>query len=293
MTNLAVLVVALLVLISPASVDAQPRHSVGQIIRDIRYCMDSGQPQRLDLLYPTVTFGEPRPVVLWVHGGTWVAGSKDNAVHIRYVRALRHAGFIVAAMNYALAPARKFPAQTQDLTCGIRFLRAKAYQYGIDTQHVGVMGGSAGGHLVQMLGVNDGSAIFDDGGYTNYSSSVQAVASLWGVSDLTRRDLDAHDESELPGIFGSYSHWAAASPVTYLRSGLPPFLLVHGNRDADVPVSQSKRMYRALLAHNDPATLIIVHNGGHGLVPTGGPDSPTRDAVATRIAAFFRSAFAH
>ena len=139
-----------------------------------------------------------------------------------------------------------------------------------------------------MLGVNDGSRIFDDGGYPNYSSDVQAVVSLWGVSDLTRRDLGAGDERKLPSIFGKFSKWAAASPIHYVRPGLPPFLLVHGNRDTDVPVSQSKRMYRALAAEKVPATLIVVNNGEHGLVPAGGADSPSVATVISRVVTFFK-----
>jgi acetyl esterase/lipase len=283
----------LLAMGSPAVAAGPPQHAVGQVISNITYCRDGSEPQTLDILYPKIKVTYPRPVVLWVHGGTWIAGSKDNAARIVYVQALRRAGFIVAAMNYALAPHKKFPAQTQDLTCGIRFLRAKARQYGIDAAHVGVMGGSAGGHLVQMLGVNNGSHIFNGGGYANYSSDVQAVVSLWGVSDLTRRDLDASDEATLPGVFGKFSLWAAASPIKYVRAGLPPFLLVHGNRDTDVPVRQSKRMYRTLLAAKVPATLVVVQNAGHGLVPAGGTDSPSVSAVESQIVTFFKSAFKH
>lgn len=281
----------LLALGSPAVAAGPPQHAVGQVITNIDYCRDGSDLQTLDILYPKIKVTYPRPVVLWVHGGTWIAGSKDNAASIVYVQALRRAGFIVAAMNYSLAPGKKFPAQTQDLTCGIRFLRSKAWQYGIDAAHVGVMGGSAGGHLAQMLGVNDGSRTFVDGGYPNYSADVQAVASLWGVSDLTLRNLDASDEAQLPGIFGKFSKWAAASPIKYVRAGLPPFLFVHGNRDADVPVSQSKRMYRALLAAHVPATLLVIHNAGHGLVPAGGLVSPSVSTVESRIVTFFKWAF--
>ena len=270
-----------------------PQHAVGQVISNVTYCTDAGVPQKLDLLYPKISVTYPRPVVLWVHGGTWIGGSKDNGASIVYVQGLRRAGFIVASMNYSLAPAHRFPAQTQDLTCGIRFLRANAGQYGIDSAHVGAMGGSAGGHLVQMLGVNDGSRIFDDGGYPNYSSDVQAVVSLWGVSDLTQRNLGDGDENKLPSIFGKFSKWAAASPIHYVRPGLPPFLLVHGNRDTDVPVSQSKRMYRALVAEKVPATLIVVNHGEHGLRPAGGADSPSVATVISRVVTFFKWSFKH
>lgn len=276
---------------APAFADGGPGFPVGSITRDVTYCKDSGIPQKLDLLYPTINVSYPRATVLWVHGGTWSSGSKDDATSSAFVQGLRRGGFIVASMNYALAPAHKFPAQTQDLTCGVRFLRAKAAQYGVDSNHIGTMGGSAGGHLVQMLGVNNGSRIFVDGGYPNFSSSVQAVVSLWGVSDLTRKDLAPGDMRMLPSIFGMESKWAAASPISYVRQGLPPFLFVHGKNDSDVPISQSKRMYRALLAQSVPATIVPVQNGEHGLRPSGGPISPSIRTLVGRVVDFFTWAF--
>jgi dipeptidyl aminopeptidase/acylaminoacyl peptidase len=178
-----------------------------------------------------------------------------------------------------------------DLTCAIRFLRAKATRFGVDTERVGVVGGSAGGHLAQMVGVNNGSRAFDGGGYTNERSDVQAVVSLWGVSDLTRNDLGPSDRQKLPSVFGKARRWAAASPVHYVRAGLPPFLLVHGSRDSDVPVAQSKRMFRALQAVNVPATLVVVRNAEHRLKPVGGYISPSEGSVVDQVANFFTWAF--
>lgn len=286
-------VAVLLAFGSPAVADGPPSHPVGQTILNVTYCRQVGVAQELDLLYPTVSVTYPRPVVLWVHGGTWVHGNKNGSSKLPYIRRLRHAGFIVAPINYDLAPASKYPAQTQDLTCGIRFLRAKASQFGIDPDHIGAMGGSAGGHLVQMLGVSTGESQFVSRGYPHYSSDVQAVASLWGVSDLTRHDLGPNDQAKLPEIFGKPSTWAAASPIHYVRAGLPPFLLVHGQEDTDVPVAQSKRMYRALLRVGVPATLVVVKDAEHQLKPAGGSPSPSVNAVATRVVEFFRSTFKH
>jgi acetyl esterase/lipase len=278
---------------SPASAAGVSAHAVGQVISNVTYCLDGNSAQRLDLLYPTINVTFPRPVIIWMHGGTWVSGGKEDAYSDPYVQGLRNAGFIVASLNYLLAPARKFPAQTRDLTCGIRYLRSTAARYGIDPDLFGAMGGSAGGHLAQMLGVNDGGRLFDGGGYPGYRSDVQAVASLWGVSDLTRHDLGPADMQKLPSIFGKSSRWAAASPMTYVRADLPPFLLVHGNRDSDVPVSQSKRMYHALQAAGVPSTLVVVKNAEHRLNPAGGSISPSQSAVVSRVVTFFRWALRH
>ena len=263
------------------------------MIRDVAYCHDDWGSQKLDLLYPTVSVTFPRPVVLWVHGGTWVTGDRSDAYSNSFVAGLRHAGFIVATLDFSQAPAHPFPAAQHDLTCGVRFLRAKAAQYGVDAADIGAMGGSSGGHLVQMLGVDDGSAEFVDRGYLNFSSDVQAVASLWGVSDLTRGDLGPGDQKKLPSIFGDASTWAAASPIHYVRPGLPPFLFVHGNLDTDVPPQQSKRMNRALLAEGVTSSVIIVAHAEHRLKPAGGAISPALGTVVNDVVSFFQHALVH
>src|SRR5262249_2762151 len=150
-------------------------------------------------------------------------GDKIGAATDRNAVALRSRGFMVAGINYSLAPAHPFPAQIQDLTCGVRFLRSKSAQYGIDPNRIGAMGVSAGGHLAAMLGVDNGSSMFVDGGYPHESSKVQAVAALWGVHDLTLHDRASYDEVQLPRIFGPKPRWASESPISYVRPGLPPF----------------------------------------------------------------------
>jgi acetyl esterase/lipase len=290
MSRQVLLITGLLLLPAAGSASAASATSshTGQVIQGITYCRnDDGQPQKLDLLYPTVRVTYPRPVVLWVHGGTWVKGNRFDAYSNLFVRGLRRAGFIVATMDYSLAPAHRFPAAAHDLTCGVRSLRARASSYAIDPSNIGAMGGSAGGHLVEMLGVDDGSAEFIDHGYPNYSSDVQAVAALWGVSDLTQNDLGPTDRRMLPRIFGDSSKWAAASPISYVRPGLPPFLFVHGSRDTDVPPRQSKRMSRKLIAQGVSSKVIIVAHAEHRLKPSGGAISPPLGTVINDVVSFF------
>ncbi len=270
---------------STTTVEAQS----GGVFRDITYCLESGQPLKLDLYQPTNGAGGPHPIVLWIHGGTWMFGDKSDARSDPVVDMLRARGIAVAAINYALAPTYRFPAQIQDLTCGVRFLRAHASKYGIDRAHIGALGMSAGGHLSGMLGVDDGSSMFVGGGYANWSSAVQAVADLWGVNDLTQHNLAPGDERVLPQIFGPQRRWASESPITYVRAGLPPFLLIHGDHDTDVPIRQSRSMYKALAAAGDPATFTVVHNAGHSLAPTGGTMSPSIGTVRKEIVSWFKA----
>jgi acetyl esterase/lipase len=283
---------ALLAVGPSVSADTPPgKHPVGDVLRDVRYCFDAGDPLKLDLLYPTKSgFAPPYTVVMWVHGGTWVSGSKEFSKPKPYITGLTDAGFVVASMNYSLAPQKKFPAGLQDLTCGVRFLRKQAETYDLNPDRIGAMGGSAGGHLVGMMGVNDGSHIFKDGGLPHFSSNVQAVAALWGVFDLMEGDLGKGDTNKLPSIFGSdTSKWPSYSPRHYVRPGLPPFLLVHGNQDTDVPIRQAKRFARALRNAEDPVDTVWVRHAEHQLTPSGGAIDPGWTTLVHTIVDFFKT----
>jgi len=262
-------------------------HPTGSILKGITYCRDGKSALLLDLYYPTKARYHHAPVVLWIHGGTWMFGSRSEAARDRQVALLRSAGFAVAAIDYTLAPAHRFPDQIQDLTCGVRYLRFNHRDLALDPGRIAAMGVSAGGHLAAMLAVEDGSSYFVSGGYAGVPSRVQAVAALYGVHDLTLRDLASYDERVLPEIFGAFRSWRAASPRYHVRAGLPPFLLIHGDHDTDVPPIQSRVMARSLRLAGGSERLIIVRNAGHGLIPTGGVMSPSRGAIRQDVVDFF------
>lgn len=247
---------------------------------DIVYCSPGGEAQKLDLYYPSST--HPWPAVVYVHGGGWTSGSKGDL--LPEVEALREAGFLVASINYRLAPQHQFPAMIEDVKCAVRFLRAHAPLLGLDASRIGAIGGSAGGHLVGLLGTTDSASGFDTGEWLDQSSRVQAVADMWGPADLT-----VPFAGNLVGagqVFGGFDA-ALASPVTYVTPEDPPFLLVHGAQDPLVPASQSERFYYVLRQANVPADLLLVENAGHSLVPTGGTPNPSRQEVISRVVAFF------
>jgi acetyl esterase/lipase len=280
---------ALTLLLGPpagAAASSNP-HPAGSVIDGVTYCHDGSTALLLDLYYPTTIRYAHAPVVMWIHGGTWMHGSRSSAAADQQVAQLRANGFAVAAMDYTLAPAHRFPDQIQDLTCGVRYLRSNHRSLALDPSRFGALGVSAGGHLAAMLGVDEGSGYFVSGGFAGVSSGVQAVAALWGVHDLTLRDLADYDEKVLPDIFGAYWRWKAASPRYHVEAGQPPFLLVHGDKDTDVPMIQSKVMATSLRVAGVPEQLVIVHNAGHGLASAGGVMSPTRAQVRQDVVNFF------
>ncbi len=270
----------------PLAIDTRP----GAANKDVTYCTPGGIAQKMNIFYPKKTSDAGMPIAVYVHGGGWTSGDKDNGAGIPDMPELLARGYIVASLDYRLAPQYKFPAQIVDVKCAIRHLRVYASIYKLDSNRIGVWGGSAGGHLVEMLGVTDKDAGFDVGQYLDQSSRVQAVVDMFGPSDLPRL-LTADAPVVGRQVFGASSAddpvLIKASPVTYISPNDPPFLILQGDKDTTVPPEQSQILYDRLRAAGVPATLVIVKNAGHGFTPVGGAISPSRAELTQKIVNFF------
>jgi acetyl esterase/lipase len=260
--------------------------------RGVVYCTNAGVPLSMDI-YPSQVGTAPTPAVLYVHGGGWEHGSASlGGINASIEQMLTQRGILVAAVNYRLAPQYLWPAQIDDVKCAVRYLRANAHQYGIDPTRIGAWGGSAGGHLVSMLGTAGPNAGFDTGQYSQQSSSLQAVVDMFGPADLTAGGWGPAATSVIEQVFGvapgqDNAALAQASPVTYIQPNDPPFLIFQGTRDAVVPPSQSQQLASRLQAAGVSATLVMVRNGGHGFAPTGGAISPTLPEITQTAVDFF------
>jgi acetyl esterase/lipase len=257
----------------------------GRIQADVTYCTVDGTQLKMDLYFPKAAQGL-LPAVAYVHGGGWIKGDKAEPGALLDFPALLDAGFILASLNYRLGPQYKFPDMIEDVKCAIRYLRANAGQLHLDPNRIGAEGASAGGHLVSLLGVAGSSAGFDVGQYADQSSGVQAVADLFGPEDLPAFFATAFPNLRT-AVFGSFD-LAKASPVTYVRRGDPPFLILHGDADHVVPFEQSSELDATLTAAGVDATLITVHNGPHGL--TAPDETPARADLTALIVKFFEKA---
>ena len=272
MTGSVVIHVVFIVALSVSrGVPALPR------LANIPYC----NGMVLDI-YPSAQPG-PRPAVVYSHGGAWRSGNKEEGYALQQLAAtLTLRGITFVSLDYRLAPAHLFPAQIEDVKCAIRFLRAHAEQYQVDSLRIGVIGNSAGGHLAALAGLTDTQAGFDTGAYLAFASSVQALVNLWGPSDLTQLDDPA-----LHAIFGpTEDDLRRASPISYLSADDPPVLTVHGDLDPTVPVTQSLVFHEALLAQGISSQLLVVHNAGHALVAVGGPLDPALEMINATIVDF-------
>lgn len=137
---------------------------------------------KMDILQPKAK--EKLPAIVFVTGGGFINANKDNGIQLRMH--LAEAGYVVASIQYRVAPTAKFPQPLEDVKASIRYLKAHADQFGIDPERVGIVGGSAGGYLTAMAATTSGTTTFDKGENLNVTSDVKAAVDLYGLSDLTR-----------------------------------------------------------------------------------------------------------
>lgn len=270
---------------TPISEDS-PTISPGMELKDITYCITSGVELKMDLYYPDEVETQ-LPVIVYVHGGGWTGGDKASGAGFRFLPFLRERGYLTISVNYRLSPKHKFPAHIEDVKCAIRHLRAEAETYHLDPNRIGAIGGSAGGHLVALLGVTDESAGMEgSGGYLEYSSRVQAVIDMFGPIDpaefctvgWARQVFGANCEDEIISL---------SSPLAYVSNDDPPFLILHGDLDELVLLEQSQTFYDSLTAAGVPATLQVIKNAGHGLSNSGDPIDPSVEALLQLAGDFF------
>lgn len=263
----------------------------------VEFCTPApGVELLMDIYYPDGHSADSNdPAIVYVHGGGWTAGSRDTGEGSRYIPALVSHGYVVFAIDYRLAPEYPFPAQIEDAQCAIRHVRAEAATYGIDPDRIGAMGGSAGGQLVNLLGVAEDGDFATRGGYEEYSSEVQAVAAMYGASDFSDPNMANHNANHVQ-VFGTgvYEHdpsntlWMA-SAVNYIDAGDADYLLLHGEEDPVVPVSQSEIFSAALEEAGVSVDFVRVANAGHGFDPAGGRPDPSANALTTIMVKFFES----
>ncbi len=204
--------------------------------------MDIVRPDPADADRAENTGRDGRPALLFIHGGAWAKGSRED--YYVYTHHFASLGYVCATASYRLVREAPFPAAVKDVKCAIRFLRSHAGDYGIDPEKIAVVGGSAGGHLAMMAAYTGPEDGFDDsGGHAGISSHVSAVVDFYGPADLTtdfavnagavKAFLDGVPYSVNPQLYRQ------ASPVSYLDAGDPPTLIFHGTLDEIVPVNQS------------------------------------------------------
>jgi acetyl esterase/lipase len=243
-----------------------------RVEREIPYAGTTDPRQRLDLYLPKSPKGTaPLPVVVNVHGGAWLGGDKSMGAG-DLLGLVASGQYAVASINYRLSSQATWPAQIHDCKAAIRWVRANASKYQMDADRIGVIGQSAGGHLVAMLGTSGTAAGLEGevGPHKGISAAVRCVVDEFGPTDLPAmggsHDAAGSPESKLIGatVSENKARARAASPITYVTRETPPFLILHGTKDPTVPFNQSERLAATLKKSGVPVLFVHVVDAGHG-----------------------------
>jgi len=239
-------------------------------LTDLEYAEVAGQALTLDLYQPSTPHA---PLLVWLHGGGWEAGSKAPMP----LGALVERGYAIASLDFRPASRARFPGQVHDIKAALRYLRARAPDYGYDATRIGILGASSGGHLAALVGTTNGRAELEGnlGEHLGVSSEVHAIVSYFGASDLltilaqsTPYGLGVREPAlkRLLGAMPNEDEALArlASPVFQIDAHDPPLLLLHGDQDPQMPINQSHELEGAYARAGLDAKLIVVHGAAHG-----------------------------
>ena len=249
------------------------------IEQDVAY-LAPDRTEKLDLYLPAKRDRATRsPAVLLIHGGGWIGGDKAAAREFNIGTTLAAAGYVCASVNYKLDGDDRWPTNLFDCKNAVRFLRANAAKYQVDPDRIGVIGGSAGGHLALMVAYTSDVPELTPGAgespYANVSDRVRCVVDLYGITDpRTRRKTD---EQGVP-IAGTnkacallpdttpQTHpdaWRLAAPVAHVTQKTVPTLILHGTADTTVDRDQATQLAAALKSAGVEHELILLDGISH------------------------------
>jgi acetyl esterase/lipase len=235
--------------------------------RDIEYANPDGQHLQLNLAVPTTGKG-PFPAVICIHGGGFRAGSRESYNNL--ILKFAQNGYVGITISYRLAPKYQFPAAVHDTKAAVRWVRDHAKRNQIDPDRIGVTGGSAGGHLVQFLGVTADVKDFEGDQNPGFSSRVNCVVNVYGPSDFTKSYGKSVDAAQvLPLWLGGDLTTAKqahlrSSPLYWVTPNAAPTLCIHGTEDKYVHHEQSQWIVDKLKAAGVEADLLLLEGAGHG-----------------------------
>lgn len=248
--------------------------AVEPTLKDVEFAKVEDYSLKLDIYYPPQSKDdETFPLIVWVHGGAWRAGSKDR---MPIGECLDH-GFAIASVDYRLSPQAKFPAQVHDIKAAIRYLRANHAKFRICKETFVIAGASAGGHLAALVGVSDGVEELEGqvGKHLSQDSAVKAIVSFYGASNLqtilgqsTEHGLSVRVPA-LDLLLGGQPKQKAelarlASPVAHVDPKDPPLWLLHGDADPQMPPKQSVELEKLYREHGVKVSHEVIKGAKHG-----------------------------
>jgi len=238
--------------------------------KDVVYATVAGKDLKLDIYMPAGVTA-PR-LLVWIHGGAWRSGTKESAPKI-----FAEKGFAIASLDFRQSTEARFPAAVHDIKAAIRFLRAKAAEYGYRNDRFAIGGSSSGGHLATLVGVTNGHKALEGtiGNYLDQSSEISAIIDYFGATNLmtilsqsTPHGLNVRKPA-LELLLGAPPDSVKAlaqlaSPVFHIDKNDPPLLIIHGDQDPQMPINQSHELEGQYKKLNLDVYFDVVYGGAHG-----------------------------
>jgi acetyl esterase/lipase len=246
-----------------------------RVEKDVPY-LEAHRTEKLDLYLPMERdAGVKSPGVVIIHGGGWMGGDKAQPREINIGTTLARAGYVCASANYMMEEGKRWPTNVMDCKNAVRFLRKNAEKYGVDPDRIGVIGGSAGGHLALMVAyTTDVPELEPTAPYAGVSDRVSCVVNMYGITDVrTRRKADDNgnpigESLRMSRLFPQLRDedpdlWQMASPVSHVTKSSPPTLILHGTKDTTVDRDQASELAATLKYHGVEHRLIWLEGIGH------------------------------
>jgi len=257
-----------------------------EVWKDVNYAGDTMGYHNLDIYLPDIE--KPSyPVIIIIYGSAWYSNNSKGIDLPVLGKPLLDAGFAVVFPNHRSSFDARFPAQVNDIKACIRFVRANAGKYNLDTSFIGITGSSSGGSLAAMAGTSGYVKTYtlgnvtvdmegDLGNYRGFSSSVDAVVDWFGPSNMLVMDSCGgtdfiHNDVKSPAsiyiggpIQENKDRCLLADPATFITPGDPPFLIFHGDKDRVVPHCQSELLFAGLQKAKVASRFYLVPGGQHG-----------------------------
>jgi acetyl esterase/lipase len=235
------------------------------VVPNITYLTANNYESKLDL-YERRDVQESQPTLIYIHGGGWTGGTKEGGFN--KVLPYLEMGWTVVNVEYRLARVSLAPAAVEDCLCALRWVAANSKQRHIDANRLVVTGDSAGGHLALTTGMIPESAGLDRQCPGAPLPKVAAIVDWYGITDvndlLDGENRKTYAVAWLSSMPDRQEIAKRVSPLTYVRAGLPPILMIHGDADPTVPYRHSVRLKEALDKAGVPNQLYTVPGGHHG-----------------------------
>ena len=277
----------------------------GKSFLDVTYKQVDGRPVKLDIYLPPAGKSDAAPVLYYVHGGGWAAGSKEKGglpLMLPVFQQVAEKGFACVSINYRLCKTNSGVLMRDcvtDAMDGLRFLKKHAERFGLDPNRIVVWGDSAGGQLAQMLTLADPDAFIGDESLADVSVRPIAGISWYGPTDFTDVDLFKTDLSDknpdrfgarITGSAGGYGEHPKAyeemSPYYWIKKESPPLLLLQGDTDATIPFAHAPHLKTKADKIGADVTMVIVKNAGHNWRKAGGDPNPSAKEIQRMTAEF-------